>query len=176
MGYLYELASTPSAYVKPAYYDAHPPQRSNEPVCIPFGSDKQQHCVLWEPDEVRCEAPVFYFHGGAFVNQPNNQQLTMAARTAKETGSEVVLMVYPKIPVYDCAYAYDVCIRYYLDYIQKNDCGRIVFMGDSAGGGLALGLAEALRDGKERMPEALVLISPWADLTMSNPDMAESVY
>lgn len=118
---------------------------------------------------------VFYFHGGAFVNQPNNQQLTMAARAAKETGSEVVLMVYPKIPVYDCVYAYDVCIRYYLDYIQKNDCGRIVFMGDSAGGGLALGLAEVLRDEKERMPEALVLISPWADLTMSNPDMAESV-
>ena len=26
----------------------------------------------------------------------------MAARTAKETGSEVVLMVYPKEPVYDC--------------------------------------------------------------------------
>lgn len=30
---------------------------------------------------------VFYFHGGAYVNQPNNQQLTMSAHTAKETGS-----------------------------------------------------------------------------------------
>ncbi len=117
---------------------------------------------------------VFYFHGGAFVNQPNNQQLTMAARTAKETGSEVVLMVYPKIPVYDCAYAYEVCVRYYLEYTQKNDCGRIVFMGDSAGGGLALGLAEVLRDmdSAVRTPDALVLISPWVDLTMSDPDLA----
>ncbi len=114
---------------------------------------------------------VFYFHGGAYVNQPNNQQLTMSARTAKETGAEVVLMVYPKIPVYTCQEAYDVCIDYYLDYIQKNDCGKIVFMGDSAGGGLALGIAEVLKEAGEKGPEEIILISPWADASMSNPDI-----
>ncbi|MBR2740199.1 MAG: alpha/beta hydrolase [Oscillospiraceae bacterium] len=114
---------------------------------------------------------VFYFHGGGYVNQPNAQQLTMAARTAAETGCEVVLIVYPKMPVYDCEYAYGLCTRFYLDYVNENDCGKVVFMGDSAGGGLALGLAEALRDGNERMPEELILISPWVDLTMTNPDM-----
>lgn len=77
---------------------------------------------------------VFYFHGGAYINQPNGQQTTMAARTAKETGCEVVLMVYPKEPVYDCETAYELCIGYYRSYIEENDCGKIVFMGDSAGG------------------------------------------
>ena len=116
---------------------------------------------------------VFYFHGGAYINQPNAQQTTMAARTAKETGSEVVLMVYPKEPVYDCETAYRLCIDYYLSYIENNDCGKIVFMGDSAGGGLALGLAETLRDMGEQGPEELILISPWVDVTMSNPEMEE---
>ena len=115
---------------------------------------------------------VFYFHGGAFINQPNGQQTTMAARTAKETGCEVVLMVYPKEPVYDCATAYAQCLDYYRSYIRENDCGKLVFMGDSAGGGLALGLAEALRDAGDVGPEELILISPWVDLTMSNKDMA----
>ncbi len=124
-------------------------------------------------DQEKPEQTVFYFHGGAYVNQPNNQQLTMSARTAKETGAEVVLMVYPKIPVYTCAEAYDACIDYYLDYVEKNDCGKIVFMGDSAGGGLALGIAEVLKERGEKGPEELILISPWADASMSNPDIED---
>ena len=123
-------------------------------------------------DQESPEETVFYFHGGAYVNQPNNQQTTMAARTAKETGCEVVLMVYPKEPVYCCEDAYEACIGYYLEYIEKNDCGKIVFIGDSAGGGLALGLAEVLRDEGKKGPEELILISPWVDVTMSNPDLA----
>ena len=67
MGYLYEIATTAPAFGRPAYYDAHPPKRSAEPTIIPFGADRMQHCVLWEPDEVRYETPVLYFHGGAYV-------------------------------------------------------------------------------------------------------------
>ena len=118
---------------------------------------------------------VFYFHGGAYINQPNVQQTTMAARTAKETGCEVVLMVYPKEPVYDCETAYELCLAYYRSYLENNDCGKIVFMGDSAGGGLALGLAEVLRNREETCPKELILISPWVDLTMSNPEMEDYV-
>ncbi len=116
---------------------------------------------------------VFYFHGGAYINQPNAQQTTMAARTAKETGCEVVLMVYPKEPVYDCETAYDCCLSYYRSYLEKNDCGKIIFMGDSAGGGLALGLAEVLHEQGDRCPGELILISPWIDLTMANPDITD---
>ena len=118
---------------------------------------------------------VFYFHGGAYINQPNAQQLTMAARTAKETGCEVVLMVYPKEPVYDCETACELCLAYYRSYLEQNDCGKLVFMGDSAGGGLALGLAEQLRDEGGPLPEELILISPWVDLTMTNPEMKDYV-
>jgi len=118
---------------------------------------------------------VFYFHGGAFINQPNGQQTTMAARTAHETGCEVVLMVYPKEPVYDCETACDLCLSYYRSYIEENDCGKIVLMGDSAGGGLALALAELIRDEGAVMPEELILISPWVDLTMSNSALADYV-
>ena len=42
-------------------------------------------------------------------------------------------------------------------------------MGDSSGGGLALAFAESLRDSGDPMPERLVLLSPWIDVTMTNP-------
>lgn len=122
-------------------------------------------------DQEEPKQTVFYFHGGAYVNQPNNQQLTMAARTAKETGAEVVLMVYPKAPVCTCAESYAACESYYLEYIEKNPCGKIVFMGDSAGGGMALGMAERLKEESRSGPAELILISPWVDASMENRDM-----
>ena len=118
---------------------------------------------------------VFYFHGGGYVNQPNGLQTTMSARMAKETGCEVVLMVYPKLPVYDCQTCYKLCVEYYLNYLKANDCGKIVFMGDSAGGGLALGLAEVLRDQGVVCPEELILISPGVDMTVTNSDIPNYV-
>ncbi len=99
----------------------------------------------------------------------------MSARTAKETGCELVLMVYPKLPVYDCETCYRLCVEYYRNYLKNNDCGKIVFMGDSAGGGLALGLAEVLRDEGDVCPEELILISPGVDMTLTNPDIQDYV-
>ena len=44
--------------------------------------------------------------------------------------------------------------------------------GDSAGGGLALSLAQQLRDQNVlHRPQKIVLASPWLDLTLSNPDI-----
>jgi acetyl esterase/lipase len=45
---------------------------------------------------------------------------------------------------------------------------RIVLAGDSAGGGLAVATALALRDAGEPLPVALALLSPWLDLTLSS--------
>lgn len=44
-------------------------------------------------------------------------------------------------------------------------------MGDSAGGGLALGLAHALHNESVPQPKQLVLLSPWLDVTMSHPEI-----
>ena len=41
----------------------------------------------------------------------------------------------------------------------------IIISGDSAGGGLSVATALALRDAVESVPAAVVCISPWADLT-----------
>ncbi len=45
------------------------------------------------------------------------------------------------------------------------DASRIALSGDSAGGGLAVALAARLRDAGDPGPAALVLVSPWLDLT-----------
>lgn len=162
-------------------YIAEKAEQNKEPVVIEkakFGISLREEGLeslqaFVYNDQEHPAQTVFYFHGGAYINQPNAQQTTMAARTAKETGCEVVLMVYPKEPVHDCETAYELCLSYYRSYLENNDCGKIVFMGDSAGGGLALGLAEVLRDAGDTCPEELVLISPWVDVTMSNSEIKD---
>lgn len=46
-------------------------------------------------------------------------------------------------------------------------------MGDSSGGGLALGLCESFVCEKIEQPNELVLIAPRTDLTSSNPKIEE---
>jgi acetyl esterase/lipase len=45
----------------------------------------------------------------------------------------------------------------------------VILMGDSAGGGMALALAQHLRDSARPLPVRLILISPGADMTFSDP-------
>lgn len=46
--------------------------------------------------------------------------------------------------------------------------------GDSAGGGYALALAQALRDRGGPQPDRLVLFAPWVDLTGTTPGVLEA--
>ena len=46
-------------------------------------------------------------------------------------------------------------------------------MGDSSGGGMSLVMAQLLRDEhpEARQPEEIILLSPWMDVSMDNPDI-----
>ena len=49
----------------------------------------------------------------------------------------------------------------------------VVLAGDSAGGNLALVLCQRLRAAGRRLPGALILMSPWTDMTMSGASYRE---
>ena len=53
-------------------------------------------------------------------------------------------------------------------YINPSD---ITVVGDSAGAGLALALAMDLHKQNRETPSHVMLLSPWLDVTMSNPDI-----
>ena len=46
----------------------------------------------------------------------------------------------------------------------------LFLMGDSAGAGLALALAAALRDQGAQLAQRLILITPWVDVELPHPD------
>jgi len=49
----------------------------------------------------------------------------------------------------------------------------VTLMGDSSGGGISLALAQRLREDGHEQPGHIVLLSPWLDATLSNPEISE---
>ena len=172
MGYLYEIATTIPAFAMPAHYDAHPPKRSKEPVIIPFGPNTQQHCVLWEPDEVLHDMPVLYFHGGAYVfGSP--ESMIDAANAYNAQGYRFCSVGFREAPWHKFPYMVDdgfLGMKAALAYMEQAGipCDRIAIGGTSAGGHLAVlacyatWLQEAFRFPAERIA-ACISIAGVAD-------------
>ena len=77
---------------------------------------------------------------------------------------------YPLAPDHNYKETYKMVSGAYEMLIKQYPLDNFIFMGDSAGGGLALGFAQKLiNDKHNRLPVKLVLLSPWLDLTMCNP-------
>jgi acetyl esterase/lipase len=116
------------------------------------------------------EAPgvVLYCHGGGYVAGSPASHRDLAWRLSRASGMRVLMVSYRLAPEYPYpAQREDAGAVYRALLDGGQPAGRIAFAGDSAGGGLVLGLALELRDLGLPLPAALVAFSPWADLTHS---------
>ena len=113
---------------------------------------------------------VVYLHGGGFVAPMDGAHVRYAARLAEALHARVVLPDYPLAPEHtwrdSCGPLADLVARWAAQ-------SRVVLAGDSAGGGLALAVALAVRDRGGAQPTHLLLHSPWVDRTTSTPDTEE---
>jgi epsilon-lactone hydrolase len=111
---------------------------------------------------------VLYLHGGGYVH-PLTADYWRLARALGRTGAEVVVPAYPLAPD---ATVDDVLPRLLALAADAHDSGRpLLVMGDSAGGALAIVLAQQLRDLRRPLPTAVVALCPWLDATLADPEV-----
>lgn len=116
---------------------------------------------------------VLYLHGGAFcVGSPATHR-ALTARLALVTGMPVFAPDYRLAPEHRHPAALDDALATFHGLHTEDADRLIVVAGDSAGGGLALSTALALRDRGSPQPAALVLLSPWVDLAMRDAPAVE---
>ena len=114
-------------------------------------------------------APViWYFPGGSYIDQPRGTHWNFLNALAEDTGAAIFVPLYPKLPDADAESAYAALADAYAACMRGMVHGKLIFMGDSAGGGMALSFAMQLRDQALAGPDRLILLSPWTDVTMSN--------
>jgi epsilon-lactone hydrolase len=116
---------------------------------------------------------VMYIHGGAYVQGIFRWHWYFIGVMAERLGMTFTVPLYPLAPQHDCAAASAAVLGAYRELLAHDDPSRLVIMGDSAGGGLAMSLViQAISAGLAK-PAALVLLSPWLDVTMTDPAQIE---
>jgi epsilon-lactone hydrolase len=114
---------------------------------------------------------VLYFHGGGYTIGSAKLYRDFTWRVAAAARASVLFFDYRLAPEYPFPAALDDAVSAYRWLANRIEPRRIAFMGDSAGGGLALATLHKLRDDGFALPAAAVALSPWTDLALTGASL-----
>lgn len=136
---------------------------------------------------------ILYFHGGSYMGEITQEHWNFLEKVINNTGATVILPDYPLTPKYNYKDVFNMVEPLYNEIVSKINLDNFMVMGDSAGGGLALALEEKIvadtnalstqEDSEEikqdemgviydyKLPAKTILISPWLDVRLENPEI-----
>ena len=124
------------------------------------------------PRGVSTTRRALYLHGGSYVYEIAHQHWTLIAELAVRAGVTFTVPIFPLAPIETAATivptATDLAAAMIADVGPENSN----ILGDSAGGGMALAVALLLRDRGVAAPHSTILISPWLDISGTDPQLA----
>ncbi|MBK8373984.1 MAG: alpha/beta hydrolase [Sphingomonadales bacterium] len=121
------------------------------------------------PKGSEASAHILYFHGGGYVYPAVDVHWKFFAHLATKHGVAITAPLYPLAPEAGATETLDFAMEVYRAYAPDHG-GPFVLAGDSAGGGLAAAVVQQARDEGLRLPEGIVLICPWLDIAVSQPE------
>ena len=116
---------------------------------------------------------ILYLHGGAYVMEATYKHWQFLEEIVDRTGMTLILPDYPLTPKNTYKEVFNMIEPLYKEIIEKIGNDKLIFMGDSAGGGMALGLLQKIGEENGKMPHRTILLSPWLDVRMLNPEIDE---
>lgn len=142
-----------------------------------------QHAPSDAPKSDAPEVVILYLHGGGYWAFTGKSHLEYVTRIIKAYNKSTSMRTKACIvdlrrapehpwpaPLEDALAAYE-----FLQHGSGYDASKIIFAGDSAGGGLCLCTLMAIRDAKKPLPLCVTVISPFTDLARAKgqfPDEA----
>lgn len=123
--------------------------------------------LMITPEHARRDVLLLCLHGGGFISGSSTSHGQMYAHLAKAAGCQALVLDYPLAPEQPFPAAPDACLLAYRLLSAGPDAPRIILVGDSAGGNLALSTCQRASALDAPRPTAVVLFSPWVDLSLS---------
>ena len=112
---------------------------------------------------------LLYLHGGGYLFGPFGTEWAAMRKVAERSMSDLAMLLYPRAPEHDAAAALRVALAAYGSLADRYGANRVLPIGTSAGGGLAIALMTTLRDQGRESPPCAVLLSPGVDMTLEHP-------
>lgn len=111
---------------------------------------------------------VLYLHGGGYCVGGPASHRALAGHLSRHCGARVFVADYRLAPEHPFPAAVDDAVAAYSGLLAEGTRpADAVVAGDSAGGGLTVATAVALRERGEPGPRSLVCFSPWVDLSLA---------
>ena len=115
---------------------------------------------------------ILYCHGGGYTSGGLGFSKVLASKLTRATGMDTLAFDYRLAPEHPYPAAVEDALTAW-GHLESLGIapGDIVLAGDSAGGDLALVLCLKLREAGRGLPGALLLMSPWTDMTASGESL-----
>ncbi|HLZ76934.1 alpha/beta hydrolase fold domain-containing protein [Phenylobacterium sp.] len=133
------------------------------PLAAPPAPSEWFAPVKGEPDGF-----VFYVHGGSFIAERSARLTAMVARFAAAANARVFAPSYRLAPEDPCPAAVDDIVAAYRWFRETWPDEPMVALADSAGSAVLLAALQELRDDGDALPDGIVLLSPWVDLSLQS--------
>ena len=125
------------------------------------------------PDAGCANSPhILYLHGGGYVMDIAAIHWDAIGKLCNALDATASVPIYPLAPEVKADQTLAAMHGIYAELAQKHGAQNLVVMGDSAGAGMALALAQMLAKEGAPLPSSLVLFSPWLDATASGEGQA----
>lgn len=124
--------------------------------------------------QARKDRAILYFHGGAYVFGSPQTHRSLTGQLAQSAGCRVISVDYRLAPENPAPAALEDAREAYSELCTELPPEQIVIAGDSAGGGLALALAQQLQQEQQPRPAGLLLFCPWGDLRLQNDSLTRN--
>ena len=131
--------------------------------------------TVWEirPKDSEPDRYLFFLHGGAFVANITSYDWKLLTRLVINTKASIIIPDYPLTPKHNVQDVLDMIVPEYRALVESKGAENIILAGFSAGGGIALTLAEHAQIHHLQQPSQIILLSPLLDATFSHPDIPE---
>ena len=132
--------------------------------------------ILTPENVEKTDMVILYFHGGSYMAEIAQEHWSFLEKIINNTGATVIIPDYPLSPKHNYKDVFDMVVPLYNEIVSKINLENFVVMGDSAGGGLALALEEKItsENSEYKLPVKTILISPWLDVRLGNPEIDEA--
>ncbi len=135
---------------------------------------KNRNVVTFIPKKVSENKHLFFLHGGAYAAEVMPSHWGLIKDLVRNIFFKLSFIDYPLTPEHSYKESHEMVFQAFTRLVEDHPNDEFYFLGDSAGGGFCLSFAQTLRNIHfKKRPKKLVLLSPWVDISMSNPEIRE---
>lgn len=117
----------------------------------------------------KVQGVLLHCHGGAFFAGSSRTHRALSSELAAKGKVKVYMLDYRRAPEHPYPAALEDVKSLYQHLLNEGwQANQIILGGDSGGCALALALAIELRNAQQKLPAAIIMISPYVDITLSS--------